>query len=66
MTFAATVKQYLTGLSSSTYDLVNKLIYLKRNRLLFAFILIASLIALMTLTNRYAGGTDAIGQYLQH
>lgn len=58
MTFAATVKQCLTGLSYSTYNLVNKLIYSKRNRLLFAFVLTILLMILMTLTNRYAGGTD--------
>ena len=58
MTFAAAAKQCLMGLSKSAYNLVNKLIYSKRNRLLFAFILTILLMVLMTLTNRYAGGTD--------
>lgn len=58
MTFAATAKQCLMGLSKSAYNLVSKLIYSKRNRLLFAFILTILLMVLMTLTNRYAGGTD--------
>ncbi len=50
--------QVLLGFSNTISDLVNKLIYSKRRRLLFALILTVVLITLMTLTNRYAGGSD--------
>lgn len=53
-----TFEQTLLGFSNNVSSLVNKLIYSKHRRLLFSAILTLVLITLMTLTNRYAGGSD--------
>ena len=54
----STISECITGATRSASDLVNKLIYSKRNRLIFAFVLTFVTLTLMTLTDRYGGGSD--------
>ena len=54
----STFSECITGAARSASDLVDKLIYSKRNRLIFAFVLTFVTLTLMTLTDRYGGGSD--------
>lgn len=54
----STLSQCATGAVKSISNLVNKLVYSRRNRLIFAFVLTFAMITLMTLTDRYGGGSD--------